>query len=197
VLQIKAIKTVVVQGQPKTVTAPTPVVLTATTATITKTAFQLLGKVTSTATETTTTTNTVVELSTSTALASTTTTVTSTATATSYDACQTDNIVSSVNGKIINNLYNQGPYGTGATTYDSASTADAQGCCVFAQINQAPNGTRYQGYVYLGTRCFLIKSSTATCAADQNAGYATLGTASSGYTVGNGPCGYFYAKDGN
>jgi hypothetical protein len=168
VLQVKAIKTVVMQGQPKTVAAPTPVVLKATTATITKTAFQLLGKLTSTATETTTTTNTVVEISTSTALTSTTTTLTATATTTAYDACQTNNMVSSVDGKVIVNAYNNGPGQTGGSAYDSISTQDAQGCCVAAQTNQ------YQGYAFSNGRCALLKSRTGTCAADQNVGFALL-----------------------
>lgn len=191
ILQVKAVKTVVVQGQPKTVTVPAPIVLKATTATVTKTRFQLLGQVTSTATETTTTTNTVFALSTSTALASTTTTVTSTATTTSYDACQTDNMVSSVNGKVIVNAYNNGPYQFGGSTYDSISAADAQGCCAAAQSNQASDGTSYQNYAFSSGRCALLKSRTGTCAADQNVGFATLSTAGGGYTFGNGPCGYF------
>lgn len=89
ILRVMAVRTVVVQGQTKTVTVPTPFVLKKTTATITKTRFQLLGRVTSTATETTLTTDTVVALSTSTASAYTATTVTSIATTTSYGACQT------------------------------------------------------------------------------------------------------------
>jgi hypothetical protein len=192
VLQIKVIETAVVQGAPVTVTLPKQIVLSTTTATITKTEYQLLAKVTSTATQTTSTTITAIAVSTTTAVSTSTSTATTVVTASVYAACSTNNQLSSYNGKTINNIYNTpGDVEGGDTLSEVAGTTSATECCVACQQTSGSQGC--QGYAYASGRCVILYSPSGVCATNALAGHFVAYGGSS-YTVGNGPCGYFYGK---
>jgi hypothetical protein len=174
------------------VTLPKQIVLSTTTATVTRTEYQLLGKVTSTATQTTTTTITAIAVSTTTVVSTSTSTAIIFATTTVYPACSTDNQLSSYNGNAINNMYNTpGDIEGGDTLYQVAGTTSATDCCVACQQTSGSMGC--QGYAYAGGRCVILYSPSGVCAVNTLAGHF-VAYGGDAYTVGNGPCGYFYGK---
>ncbi|KAI8940133.1 hypothetical protein NX059_003846 [Plenodomus lindquistii] len=182
------IRKIKVQGRPITKLALKPFVFKTTTLVSTSTSTQLPATVTSTATESTLVSVTQVSLSTTTVTSTLVETATATTTLTGYAACQTSNALSTYNGRTVNNVYNN--VGAGST-FTNTVAASAEACCGLCQ--QAISGPQgCQGYAYMNGRCVMLYSREGICDVSRASGYfSALGGAA--YTIGNGPCGFFYA----
>ncbi|KAL1613110.1 hypothetical protein SLS60_001342 [Paraconiothyrium brasiliense] len=186
---LQPIKKKIVPGKVVTKIAIKPIQLTTTVETLTSVSTQLPATVTSTATESTTVSTTQIEQSMTIVSSTVTDTATVTSTQTGYAACATNNIIPSVNGQAIVNAYNNGG---GGSTYYTTSGTSADACCEVCQQNDSA-GNGCQSFVFTNGRCIILYNRAGTCNAGQEQGYWILGSGS-GYTVGNGPCGYFYAQ---
>ncbi|KAG7007183.1 hypothetical protein G7Y79_00011g030810 [Physcia stellaris] len=178
----------------KTFTASTKATTTlpASTNTITSTATttETTTSLAAPASTTTTTTTTVIETDTATETATNTVTQTVTAvqaSSTVYAACSSNNVINRANGNQGVNVVSFNGNGPAPTTNEVA-ISDAVACCAQCQQTAGCNGyAQYPG----AARCFLF--SNGQCDASQNFGQFFQTNAgfspSSGYTIGNGPCG--------
>ncbi|KAJ1329871.1 hypothetical protein MN608_06607 [Microdochium nivale] len=184
-------QTVIVTGVASVTSTITPPPVTSTTTeTFTSTSTEVpRAQTTETVTETTTATTTVTETT------ATTTTTTTTAEATSfaltYEACGPRNILGPrYNGSPISNVFNGANNGQagGGAIYDNTAAASAEDCCVSCVTK-----TGCTGSVFAGGRCVLLRNQQRSCGSQSSnvaAFVVSPGSASSGYVLSNGLCGY-------